>query len=50
MLTDIQQDAEWLIHMVENLLSITRIDSGRVKIIKTPIIATESVGKCLYKA
>ena len=28
LLTDIQSDAQWLVRMVENLLSITRIDSG----------------------
>ena len=28
MLMDIQHDAEWLIHMVENLLSVTKITGG----------------------
>ena len=34
MLQSIQNDSVWLVRMVENLLSITRIDSGQVKIIK----------------
>ena len=38
MLQDIQQDAQWLFRMVENLLSITKLDSGKVKIIKTPTV------------
>ena len=37
-ITGIKEDTEWLIRMVENLLSVTRIDSGQVKIIKTPAI------------
>jgi two-component system sensor histidine kinase KdpD len=36
MLQGIQEDAQWLIRMVENLLSVTRIDSSGVSIIKTP--------------
>lgn len=32
-----------LVRMVENLLSITRIDSGNVKIIKTPIVLEELI-------
>ena len=35
MLQDIDEDAQWLIRMVENLLSITRISSGQTKIAKT---------------
>ena len=30
--TDIYDDAEWLIGVVENLLSITRLNDGRLKI------------------
>ena len=35
MLRGIQEDSDWLMRMVENLLSITKIDSGKIKIIKT---------------
>ena len=34
LLGEIQEDSEWLIRMVENLLSVTRIDDAKVKIIK----------------
>ena len=36
-LRGIREDAEWLTRMVENLLSITRIDSGAVQILKALI-------------
>jgi two-component system sensor histidine kinase KdpD len=35
--------------MVENLLSITRIDSGQVKIIKTPTILDELIDSVILK-
>lgn len=43
MLLGIREDSEWLIRMVENLLSITRIDSGKVKIIKSPVVLDELI-------
>ena len=49
MLLNIKEDAEWLVQMVENLLSITRIDSGKVKIIKTPTVLDELVDSVLHK-
>lgn len=49
MLTGIKQDSDWLVRMVENLLSVTRIDSGRVKIIKTPTAIDELVDSVLVK-
>ena len=45
----IKEDAEWLIRMVENLLSITRIDSGQVKIIKTPTVLEELIDSVILK-
>lgn len=45
----IKEDSEWLIRMVENLLSITRIDSGQVKIIKTPTILDELIDSVIVK-
>jgi two-component system sensor histidine kinase KdpD len=45
----IKEDSEWLIRMVENLLSITRIDSGQVKIIKTPTILDELIDSVILK-
>ena len=49
MVTGIKEDSEWLIRMVENLLSVTRIDSGKVKIIKTPTVLEELVDSVLCK-
>lgn len=46
---DIKEDSEWLVRMVENLLSITRIDSGTVQIIKTPIVLEELIDSVLLK-
>ena len=45
----IKEDSEWLIRMVENLLSVTRIDSGHVKIIKTPTILDELIDSVILK-
>lgn len=49
MLRNIQEDAEWLNRIVENLLSITRIDSGKIKIIKTPTVLDELVDSVIVK-
>ena len=45
----IKEDSEWLIRMVENLLSITRIDSGTVTIFKTPTVLDELIDAVLLK-
>lgn len=45
----IKEDSEWLLRMVENLLSITRIDSGMVKIIKTPTVLEELIDSAIIK-
>lgn len=47
--TGIKEDSQWLIRMVENLLSITRIDSGQVKIIKTPTVLEELIDSVILK-
>lgn len=48
-ITGIKEDSEWLVRMVENLLSITRIDSGQVKIIKTPTVLEELIDSVMLK-
>ena len=48
-LTGIKEDSQWLIRMVENLLSITRIDSGSVQIVKTPTILDELIDSVILK-
>ena len=47
---DIDEDAQWLIRMVENLLTITRIDSDRAaKIVKTMEPVEEVVAEAVNK-
>lgn len=45
----IKEDSEWLVRMVENLLSITRIDSGTVKILKAPTVLEELIDSVALK-
>ncbi|MBQ7291442.1 MAG: DUF4118 domain-containing protein [Clostridia bacterium] len=45
----IKEDSQWLIHIVENLLSITKIDGGKVKIIKTPCMLEELADSVIVK-
>lgn len=49
LLAEISEDAEWLIRMVENLLSITRIDEEKVKVIKIPTVLEELIDTTLIK-
>ena len=49
MLRSIREDAHWLTRMVENLLSVTRIDSGKVKLDKTPIALDELLDSVINK-
>ena len=46
---DIREDAQWLIGMVENLLSVTKIDSGDVKLIKTPVVLEELIDSVIVR-
>ena len=46
---EVQEDAQWLIRMVENLLSVTRIDDGNVQIKKTPIVLEELIDSVVLK-
>jgi two-component system sensor histidine kinase KdpD len=45
----IREDAEWLTHMVENLLSVTRIDGGKLHLVTTPIVLEELIDSALTK-
>ena len=49
MLSNIQEDSEWLIRMVENLLSVTRIDNETMKINKTTTILDELIDSSVAK-
>ena len=49
LLGEIQEDSEWLIRMVENLLSVTRIDDSKVEVVKTPTVLDELIDSVLMK-
>lgn len=49
LLSEIQEDTQWLIRMVENLLSVTRLDGNNVKIKKTPTVLEELIDSVLVK-
>ncbi len=49
MLQGIKDDAQWLIRMVENLLSITKIDAESVRLNKMPIVLDELIDSVLIK-
>lgn len=49
MLQSIKEDAAWLTRMVENLLSITRLDGENVKILKTSTVLDEFIDSVLIK-
>lgn len=51
LLSEVREDAQWLIRMVENLLSITRIDceSAAAKITKEPEAVEELIGESISK-
>lgn len=49
LLGEVCSDAKWLNRMVENLLSVTRIDSGKISVKKTPTVLEELVDSVLVK-
>ena len=49
LLGEIREDSEWLIRMVENLLSVTRIDDSKVEVVKTPTVLDELIDSVLMK-
>ena len=49
LLREIREDSQWLIRMVENLLSVTRIDSQRVEVIKTPTVLEELIDTVIVR-
>lgn len=49
LLAEAKEDAQWLIRMVENLLSITKISDGAAKINKSSELAEEVVGETVRK-
>ena len=49
LLGGIRDDAQWLVGMVENLLSVTRLDSGAVRLNKTDTVLEELIDTVLVK-
>lgn len=49
LLGEIREDSEWLIRMVENLLSVTRIDGSKVRVVKTETVLEELVDAVVIK-
>lgn len=45
----IKEDSRWLIDMVENLLSVTRIDGGRIDLVTTPTSLDELIDTVILK-
>ncbi|MFV0528352.1 MAG: DUF4118 domain-containing protein [Lachnospiraceae bacterium] len=49
LLVNIQEESQWLIRMVENLLSVTRISENASNLIKRPEAAEEMVGEAVSR-
>lgn len=49
LLNEISEDAQWLIRMVENLLSVTRMGGEEVSLVKTPTVLEELIDSVLVK-
>lgn len=49
LLGEIHEDSQWLIRMVENLLSVTRIDDSITKITKSPVVLDELLDSVIVK-
>ncbi len=47
MFSDIYDDSEWLIRLVENLLSVTRIENGEMQINKAPEVLDDVIDEAL---
>ncbi len=49
MLCDVRSDAQWLTRMVENLLSVTRVDASQMQLHKQSIVLDELIDALLVK-
>ncbi|MEG2984877.1 MAG: sensor histidine kinase KdpD [Peptostreptococcaceae bacterium] len=48
LLNGVFEDTQWLIRLVENLLSMTRIDEGKLEVKKNPEIVEEVIAQSLH--
>ena len=49
LLGDVRNDAQWLVRMVENLLSVTRLDADNVRLAKHDTVLEELIDSVLVK-
>ena len=49
LMTNIKEDSQWLIRMVENLLSVTRINEDTANVTKTPEAAEEILAEAISR-
>ncbi len=49
LLGDVRNDAQWLVRMVENLLSVTRLDAEKVRLAKHDTVLEELIDAVLVK-
>jgi two-component system sensor histidine kinase KdpD len=49
LLGEIHEDSQWLIRMVENLLSVTRIDDNITKVVKESVVLEELLDSVIVK-
>ncbi|MBR0597014.1 sensor histidine kinase [Sinanaerobacter chloroacetimidivorans] len=49
LISNIKEDSQWLIRMVENLLSVTRINEGTMNVAKSPEAVEEIVAETLSR-
>lgn len=49
LLKEVREDSEWLIRMVENLLSVTKIDGDNISVVKMPVVLEELIDAILLK-
>jgi two-component system sensor histidine kinase KdpD len=49
LIANIREDSQWLIRMVENLLSVTRINAGPMNVTKTPEAVEEIVAEAISR-
>lgn len=49
LIANIKEDSQWLIRMVENILSVTRINEGTMNVVKSPEAAEEIVAEAISR-
>lgn len=50
LIRNISEDAEWLLKLIENMLSITKLKDGKLIVNKTPEVLEEIINEAVHKA